>query len=289
MGRKKIIASGKRVLTNISKPQSKRHKVDYLSTVAALRKRESELTKQGFKYVVGTDEAGRGPLAGPVVAAACYIPPDIVITGIGDSKALTEEQREKCFKELTTNPRILYGVSVQGHHIIDRINILAAALRAMVESVAQIQKKEMYVLVDGNRDPPFPENISFETVVKGDSKCYCIAAASIIAKVTRDHIMKDLDKRYPLYQLAKHKGYPTAEHKALVLKHGPSPIHRITFAPIKDMEGIDLTGTYIDPVNVAKRLIEKKKQVELEKKKKLLKLSRNCMKLTDFFSRKNAT
>jgi len=285
MGRKSIIASGKRVLINASKSQSKRHKMDYSSIVAALRKRESELRKQGFKYVVGTDEAGRGPLAGPVVAAACYVPPDIVVTGVGDSKALTEEEREKCFKELTTNPKILYGVSIQDHHVIDRINILAASLRAMVESVAQIQKKKLYVLVDGNRDPPFPENIPFETVVKGDSKCYCIAAASIIAKVTRDHIMDDLDKKYPQYQLAKHKGYGTAEHRELILKHGPSPIHRITFAPIKDMEGIDLTGTYIDPVNVAKRLIEKKEHTKLEKNKKL---SRNCRKLTDFFSLKKA-
>jgi len=280
--------SGKRALCNKSKRESKRRKVDYSSIVETLRKRESQLIEQGFKYVVGTDEAGRGPLAGPVVAAACYVPPGIVVAGVGDSKALTEEQREECFKELTTNPKILYGVSIQDNHVIDRINILAASLLAMVESVAQIKKNKLYVLVDGNRDPPFPENIPFETVVKGDSKCYCIAAASIIAKVTRDHIMEDLDKRYPQYLLAKHKGYGTASHKALVHKYGPSPIHRITFAPIKNMKGIDLTGTYIDPVNVEKRRREKKEQGKLAKNKKLSRSGKNSKKLTDFFSHAKA-
>jgi len=284
----KKIVSGKRALSNGVNKESKRRKAN-LSAVASLRKRESQLIKQGYKFVVGTDEAGRGPLAGPVVAAACYVPPEIEVKGIGDSKALTEEQREECFKELTTNPKILYGVSIQDNKVIDRINILAAALRAMVESVAKIEKKKVsYVLVDGNRDPPFPDDLPFETVIKGDAKCYCIAAASIIAKVTRDHIMEDLDKEYPQYLLAKHKGYPTAEHKALVLKHGPSPIHRITFAPIKDMEGVDLTGTYRDPVNIAKRKREKKEQAMLAKKKKKESMGKNSRKLTDFFRGKSA-
>jgi len=264
--------SQKRSTNKQSCSKSKRKKVNHLSEVKALRSRERQLIKKGFKYIVGTDEAGRGPLAGPVVAAACYVPPDIVIERVGDSKGLTEEQREECFEQLTNNPRILYGVSIQDHHVIDRINILAASLLAMVESVSKIDKKMVsYVLVDGNRDPPFPTDVPFETVVKGDSKCYCIAAASIIAKVTRDHIMVSLDKKYPKYLLAQHKGYPTASHRALVLKYGPSPIHRITFAPIRNMKGVDLTGTYIDPLIVAKRKENRKKlakEARLAAKKK---------------------
>lgn len=284
----------KRPLNNPSNKEFKRYKADDISKVLVLRQRENQLIAKGFKYIVGTDEAGRGPLAGPVVAAACYVPPDIVVFGVADSKALTEEQRENCFKQLTTNPKILYGISIQDHHVIDRINILAASLRAMVESVAKIDKKMVsYVLVDGNRDPPFPKELPFETVVKGDSKCYCIAAASIIAKVTRDHIMEDLDKKYPIYGLASHKGYPTALHRALVLKHGPSPIHRLTYAPIKEMEGVDLTGTYLDPVNIAKRKIEKKKQAMTYRlnaeKKKREKSAKSCRKVTDFFSKKKTS
>jgi len=259
-------------MNKLSCSKSKRKRVNHLSEVEALRSREKQLIKKGFKYIVATDEAGRGPLAGPVVAAACYVPPDIVIERVGDSKGLTEEQREECFKQLTNNPRILYGVSIQDHHVVDRINILAASLLAMAESVAKIDKKMVsYVLVDGNRDPPFPTDVPFETVVKGDSKCYCIAAASIIAKVTRDRIMVSLDKKYPKYLLAQHKGYPTASHRALVLKYGPSPIHRITFAPIKNMKGVDLTVTYIDPLIVAKRKENRKKvakEARLAAKKK---------------------
>jgi len=288
-----IGASFKRPLGNAASTQSKRHKANDLSQVHFLRQRESQLMKEGFKYIIGTDEAGRGPLAGPVVAAACYVPPHIVIDGVGDSKALTEEQREDCFRQLTSHPKILFGISIQDNHVIDKINILAASLRAMAESVAKIDSKMVsYVLVDGNRDPPFPKDLPFETVVKGDSSCYCIAAASIIAKVTRDHIMDDLDKKYPLYQLAQHKGYPTAAHRALVLKHGPSEVHRITFAPIKDMEGVDLTGTYIDPINIAKRKIEKKKQaMALRSKameKKRASVAKSCKKLTDFFFKRKA-
>jgi len=214
-----------------------------------MRRKERGLAKQGFKYVVGTDEAGRGPLAGPVVAGACWVPDDVVIEGIGDSKALKEEQREELYEKLTAHPKVKWAVSIQGPEVIDKINILAASMKAMVESVKKLDIDVDYVLVDGNRRPPFEEDLNAEPVVKGDKKCYCIAAASILAKVTRDRIMLDLDKKYPLYGLAGHKGYPTKEHKRLVMEHGPSEIHRKTFAPIKTMgdPAVWLKGTYLDP------------------------------------------
>jgi len=205
------------------------------SLVSHLRSREKELVDKGFKYIVGTDEAGRGALAGPVVAAACYIPHDVVIQGVNDSKSLNLYSREECFKQLTSNPEILTGVSILDNEVIDRENIQKASLRAMVESVSEIGKENVdYVLVDGNRDPPF-EGIPFETVVKGDQQCYCIAAASIIAKVTRDRIMEQLHEEYPLYGFAQHKGYPTAVHRSLIFQYGPCLIHRKTFSPIKHM------------------------------------------------------
>jgi len=243
-----------------------------LELVTSMRTREDELASQGYKMVVGTDEAGRGPLAGPVVCAACWVPSDVIIPGIADSKALTEEQREKLYEKLTTHPKVIWEASVQDNHVIDDINILAASLKGMAESVEGLSTPADYVLVDGNRDPPFKEGLEFETVVKGDAKCYCIAAASIIAKVTRDRMMYKLDKKYPVYKLAQHKGYPTKLHKELVLKHGPSPIHRITFAPIKTMEGTDLTGTYWDPKRVVERKIAA--QEAAKEKRRAAKLAR---------------
>jgi len=244
-----------------------------LYTAKEMRERELFLKEQGYKLVVGTDEAGRGPLAGPVVAGACYVPEHVVIPGIGDSKALNEEKREELYEILVNHPEVKWGVSILSNKVIDKINILNAAMLAMVRSVEDLATKfgsnPDYVLVDGNRNPPFAENgldIENEPVIKGDAKCYCIAAASIIAKVTRDRIMVKLDKEYPGYDLAKHKGYATKGHQATVLKLGATEIHRKSFAPIKTMKGIDLTGTYLDPMlpeNIAKR----KKAEELKRKR----------------------
>eukprot|EP00941_MAST-03F_sp_MAST-3F-sp1_P000519 g519.t1 len=257
--------------------QSKRAKkpsIKSLSTGLG-RVRESTLCKEGFISIVGVDEAGRGPLAGPVVAAACIIPPDVHIDGIDDSKKISEENREILYEKLISNPKIRSASQVVDASRIDEINILQASMEAMrlaVEKVSSDGKGPPvdYILVDGPRDPSvvplpfdeyerrvkmrkkgskialpnqkkmqysgrFPDNATVETVVKGDSRIYSIAAASLIAKVERDRIMVKLSKEYPEYNLDKHKGYPTAEHKQACFKHGASPIHRLTFAPLKNM------------------------------------------------------
>ena len=218
----------------------------------------------GRKRVVGVDEAGRGPLAGPVVAAACLVPIDVTLDGIFDSKALSERERDHLYLQLVTHPRIEYGVCAIHHAEIDQINILQATYRAMEGAVVQLVSQSGQgggnggsvdaVLVDGNRPPPNMAQAArtclngakntkrrgkgdavaqVETVVKGDSKVFSIAAASIIAKVTRDRIMSAAHKLWPEYQFAAHKGYPTKAHQALVHRHGPCPIHRMTFAPLK--------------------------------------------------------
>jgi ribonuclease HII len=210
---------------------------------SGLRAKERALNAQGFRFVVGVDEAGRGPLAGPVVAAACYIPPHVTIAGINDSKALSEAQREVAYAELLAHSEVRHAVSVQSPAVIDEINILQATLRAMRECVAKLRETGLseldFVLVDGNRSPydaasTLPAGVSCETVVKGDSKCLSIAAASIIAKVTRDRLMLELDAQYPQYDFKQHKGYPTARHCSLLFKHGACAEHRRSFAPVRN-------------------------------------------------------
>eukprot|EP01031_Cornospumella_fuschlensis_P037156 gene37156-45098_t len=191
-------------------------------------------------YVIGMDEAGRGPLAGPVVCAACFIPFDADnIPGIADSKLLTEPEREFLFEKLTTHPQVKYATSVVSHTEIDEINILQASLQGMARAtnslLAQLSLTQnspsVVGLVDGNKMPPL--TIPAKTVVQGDRKIYSIAAASIIAKVTRDRIMVDLDRQYPQYELALHKGYPTPRHFALLSQWGASDIHRRSYAPVR--------------------------------------------------------
>jgi len=225
--------------------------------VVDMRALEMQLIKQGHSRVIGVDEAGRGPLAGPVVAAACYIPPWVEIDGIGDSKRLTEAARDKAFAVLMGHKEVQHAVAVIHAPEVDRINILQASLKAMAQSVHSLRTQTPveygmqsdYVLIDGNRLPSshgIPEvkqiwtaaalddvELQAEALVKGDTKCFCIAAASIIAKVVRDRLMYDLDVLYPSYDLARHKGYPTKRHKELLARHGPSPIHRMSFAPVK--------------------------------------------------------
>ncbi len=178
--------------------------------------------------VCGTDEAGRGPLAGPVVAAAVILPDGCVIEGLDDSKKLSEKKREKLF-DIIREKALAYGIAEASNEEIDRINILNASLASMRRAVAQVSEtvKPGIVLVDGNRNTDF--GIPSVTVVKGDSKSQSIAAASVLAKVYRDRLMAELDRQYPEYDFKKHKGYPTHEHMLAVYEFGPSPVHRKSF------------------------------------------------------------
>ena len=186
---------------------------------------------EGYLAVCGCDEAGRGPLCGPVVAAAVILPRGLVIEGLDDSKKLTEKKREKLF-DIIKEKAIAYAIAEASPAEIDEINILNASMLAMRRAVAALSVKADFALIDGNASRGF--NIPTETVVKGDSKSYSIAAASILAKVTRDRGCAELDRDYPMYGIAKHKGYPTKEHMDAVREHGPSPIHRRSFLKFLD-------------------------------------------------------
>ena len=189
-------------------------------------KYENEKYELGYTAVCGCDEAGRGPLCGPVVAAAVILPRDVVLDGLNDSKKLTEKKREKLF-DVIKETAIAYAIAEASPQEIDEINILNASMLAMRRAVEQLEVAADFALIDGNCSRGF--KIQTETVVKGDAKSYSIAAASILAKVTRDRGCIELDREYPMYGIAKHKGYPTKEHMDAVRKYGPSPIHRRTF------------------------------------------------------------
>ena len=187
---------------------------------------EEEKYAQGYIAVCGCDEAGRGPLCGPVVAAAVILPRGEMIEGLDDSKKLTEKKRERLF-ELIKERATAYAIAEASPEEIDEINILNASMLAMRRAVDALSVKADFALIDGNCSRGF--SIPTETVVKGDAKSASIAAASILAKVTRDRLCLIHDKEYPEYNIAKHKGYPTKEHMDAVRKYGPSPIHRKTF------------------------------------------------------------
>lgn len=191
------------------------------------KKFEKEAKALGFQLIAGIDEAGRGPLAGPVVAAACIIADHLYIPAINDSKKLSEKQRDQIYLDYINHPDIDYGVGIVDHVEIDELNILQATFLAMRRAVEQLPKVPDLLLVDGNQSP----KISIKTwpIVKGDALSQSIAMASIIAKVTRDKMMNELDHLYPQYGFAKHKGYPTAYHKEMIAKHGLSSVHRKTF------------------------------------------------------------
>lgn len=182
--------------------------------------------RQGIDLLAGVDEAGRGPLAGPVVAAAVILPKDFHHKEINDSKKLSIRQREKLFNVIIENA-ISYSFSVISHSTIDRINILNASLLAMKKSVSKLKPVPQIVLIDGNKS--FGANQNLIPVVKGDSLSQSIAAASIIAKVIRDKMMSRLAEQYSFYGWEKNKGYPTKQHIEALLKFGPSPVHRKTF------------------------------------------------------------
>ena len=179
-----------------------------------------------IKIICGVDEAGRGPLAGPVVAAACILPDGIEIEGLNDSKKLTEKKREKLF-DIIIEKAICYSISSATVEEIEEINILNAAMLAMNRAVNGLEIKPDLALIDGNTSRGF--NIPTKTVVGGDAISPSIAAASILAKVTRDRMCYDFDKEYPEYGFAKHKGYGTKAHTDAIMKHGLTPIHRPSF------------------------------------------------------------
>jgi len=177
------------------------------------------------------DEVGRGPLAGPVVAAACFIPADLYISGINDSKKVKEKDRKEIFHFLTHHPHIDYGVGIVSCEEIDRINIFQATIRAMLSAIKQLMTPPDYLLVDGLHLPH--PSIFCHKLIGGDARSFAIAAASIIAKETRDQLMIDYHSEWPSYGFDQHKGYGTPKHLAAIAKNGPCPIHRKSFAPIK--------------------------------------------------------
>jgi ribonuclease HII len=203
---------------------------------------ERNLWRQGIQLVAGVDEAGRGPLAGPVVAAAVILPSDWMGGGfderlreLNDSKQLTEQQREDFFSILTANSEIHHAIAVVDAAVIDRINILQATHRAMNAALAQLQPQPEHVLVDGR--PVKSMTLPNTALVKGDARSYSIAAASVLAKVTRDRMMLKYHEQFPAYGFAEHKGYGTRQHLAALAEYGPCPLHRRSFAPLKPAQG----------------------------------------------------
>ena len=188
---------------------------------------ESALWQRGYRHVAGVDEAGRGCLAGPVVAAAVILPPDEAITDLNDSKKLTATQRAALFEAIQAQA-VAVGIGLCAPEVVDDMNILWAAMEAMRRAATNLTPRPDFLLIDGNRcfpDSPWP----FDTVVKGDTRSQAIAAASVVAKVTRDRIMHLLHEEYPAYGWKRNVGYPTKEHYAALATHGPSPYHRCSF------------------------------------------------------------
>ncbi len=194
---------------------------------------EEAVKNEGFAIVCGIDEAGRGPLSGPVVAAACVLSPDVEIPGLNDSKKLSPKKRELLYDLIVKNA-VDYGIGYATPEEIDDINILNATMLAMRRAIADLDTPPDFALVDGNCTRDFP--IPAKAIVKGDALSCSISAASILAKVTRDRLCLEDDQNYPLYGFAKHKGYGTADHIAALREYGPAPIHRRTFLKFLDGE-----------------------------------------------------
>lgn len=188
---------------------------------------EKAAVNSGFSCICGVDEAGRGPLAGPVCAAAVILPDGAVIEGLDDSKKLTEKKRERLY-DIIKETAVAYSVAYGTLEEIETVNILEATYLAMNRAIEGLSVKPDFALIDGNRVPRGIK-IPCETVVKGDSKSMSVAAASVLAKVTRDHLMLEYDKKYPEYNFKKHKGYGTKEHTELIKQYGPCEIHRLSF------------------------------------------------------------
>jgi ribonuclease HII len=193
---------------------------------------EERLLKAGYSRIAGIDEAGRGPLAGPVVAAAVILDPKDIIEGLNDSKALTEKRREVLFDEIKSRA-IAVEFGIVSHDIINSTNILSATLAAMADAVRKIDPIPDFMLIDGNQ-PIKSLSIIQDAIVDGDKYCVSISAASIIAKVTRDRMMREYEKQYPGYGFAQHKGYGTKQHREAIQKLGPCEIHRTKFGGVKE-------------------------------------------------------
>lgn len=192
-----------------------------------------EKIRRNYPLVAGVDEAGRGPLAGPVVASSVILPEGLIINGLKDSKELSEDNREKIFWDIISNS-ISIGIGIVDADIIDRINILKSTKLAMELAIGDLKLKPDILLIDALSLPSI--KILQKSIIKGDSRSASIASASIIAKVVRDHIMLGYHKKYPIYNFKEHKGYCTKEHKELLQKHGPCPIHRKSFKRVMDVE-----------------------------------------------------
>lgn len=198
---------------------------------------EKELYQQNIHYIGGVDEVGRGPLIGPVVAACCVLPEDFVLKGLTDSKKLTEKKREQFYPYIIEHC-IAYGVGIVSPETIDEINIYEATKLAMKQAIKEVQKKLPleHVLIDAMK---LDLNIPSTSIIKGDAKSISIAAASVIAKITRDHMMIELDQKYPMYGYKNHKGYPTKKHIEAIHKYGLIEGYRKTYGPVKEiLEGV---------------------------------------------------
>ncbi len=192
-----------------------------------LKKIEKEFFDKGIKYIAGIDEAGRGPLAGPVVVASVIMPEDSMIEGVNDSKKVSEIKREKLY-DIIIEQAISYGIGIIYQDEIDDINILQATKKGLTTALQQMEIKPNIIMVDALTGID-TLGIPYKSIIKGDAKCYSISAASILAKVTRDRIMREWDKVYPEYGFASHKGYGTSKHIAALKEYGPCPIHRRSF------------------------------------------------------------
>ena len=198
-----------------------------IERLTKLKEIEENLYQKGFQKICGIDEAGRGPLAGPVVVAGVIMPKDSKIEGVNDSKKVSEKKREKLY-DLMLEEAIAYSVAVIGQDIIDEINILNATKKGVTEVIEGLKEKPNLILVDALTHIN-TKGIPYDSIIKGDAKCYSIAAASIIAKVTRDRIMRQWDEVYPQYGFISHKGYGTAKHIQAIKEYGLCPIHRRSF------------------------------------------------------------
>ncbi len=205
---------------------------------------ERAIWNDGVEPIAGVDEAGRGPLAGPVVAAAVVFPRDVTIPGVNDSKKLRERDREELFDAIRAAASCV-GVGIVDHETIDRVNILQATVRAMHQAIDALTVPPAFLLVDGNYFRH--ERLKFRTVVDGDALSFTIAAASVIAKVTRDRLMREYDREFPEYGFIRHKGYGTPEHLAAIRRYGLCTIHRRSFRMPCEAEGISVRSSHEHP------------------------------------------
>ncbi len=233
-GRRSVQTMAQRLQRQMERQAKERQRVE------TLWQYERQAKAKGYRWIAGTDEVGRGPLAGPVVAAAVILPEDANLPGIKDSKKLTEKQREQ-LAVLIKEQAVAWAIAEVSEKEIDAINILEASRLAMRYAVEQLTKMQAadFVLVDGLPNPQIP--LPSQAIVKGDNQSISIAAAAIIAKVYRDHLMEDYEKQYPGYGFAVNKGYPTAEHLKAVAELGPCAIHRMSFRPLSQLDPVGET------------------------------------------------